>query len=421
MARSNHTVTDRPRKFRLVFTGLVLGCLLFFLTSSGILLTAEIIKTLPSPPIKKFQRIIRLNPFDDNSWFALGRAYYYSGDCEKAKVCFGKALSANRLSYPALIELMWLSLKDVDDKNDVVTLVQTIDLLAPADIGIHWKILIRTMTFDAPWARRIALGEIRLLLPLYGRRRTQLFRIAGLLLKNDGRLLTFVPDDRAVKISLLHYLLYRKKRVDLAGTLWDEINTKGWEDKALFRTMINGFFYNKRYEKAWELWRKKFSSAYEDTLVFNGGFEKDFLNYGFSWRRQGKRKGVKRVRFVHFFKSEGRRSFSIEFDGEHNPAITNPYQYIYLEPGDYRLRASLALKDITSASGFYLEFSGHHIRSVSDQFKGDRDWENVELLLHLKVPGIYRVSLRRNATRKLNRFLGGKVFLDDVSLVKLND
>jgi hypothetical protein len=131
--------------------------------------------------------------------------------------------------------------------------------------------------------------------------------------------------------------------------------------------------------------------------------------------------GVKRVRFVHFFKAEGRRSFSIEFDGEHNPNVVNPYQYIYLYPGDYVLKALLATKGVTGASGFYLEVSGPRFRTTSEEVGGDTSWKKIDMPFTLKSPGLYRLSLRRNATKKLNRFLDGQVFLDGVRLVRLNE
>jgi len=184
--------------------------------------------------------------------------------------------------------------------------------------------------------------------------------------------------------------------------------------------MIKGLFYNGKYKACWELWENRYRNEYRGNLVFNGGFERNFLRYGFSWRTQSKIKGARRVRFIHFYKAEGRRAFSMEFDGEHNPSVSNPYQYIYLQPGTYRLHALLSTEGVTGATGFYVEISGPHFRAASNEIKGDTSWKKIELTLNLKEAGLYRISLRRNPTRKLNRFLGGKVFFDDVRLVRLN-
>jgi len=412
---------DQSSLCKFILKGVVLGCLFFFLFLTGLLLTAEVIKVLPSPNLdEKLRKVTRLNPFDDESWYALGRIAYYLGDYSEARKAFGRTLTVNRLFYPAWIDLMGLSLKDTNQGREIVGLIKAIDLLNPTDIQVHWRILLETLTLDKSWAREAALNEIRLLIPLAEDQRTKLFTLAGMLLGSDEALLTFVPDDLAIKTELLHYFLFSRKRADIAETLWDEICARKWKTKALFRTMIKGLFYNKKYKACWNLWENNFRSDYRENLVFNGGFEKNFLRYGFSWRTQGKIAGVERVRFVHFYKVEGRRAFSMEFDGEHNPSITNPYQYIYLQPGRYRLRALLSTKEVTGATGFYVEVSGPHFRATSEEVKGDTSWKKIELLLDLNEPGLYRLSLRRNATGKLNRFLGGKVFFDDVRLVKLN-
>ena len=422
MADYTHLAQRKNSGLTFFLKGSALGMLVFLLVLVGILLAAEIIKVLPSSNLEvKFLKVTTVNPFDDEGWYALGRIAYYLGDYPRAEEAFGRTLTVNRLFYPAWIDLMWLSLRDSDQEREVINLIKAIDSLNPMDNRVHWEILLKAMTLDAGWARDVALGEIELLLPLERNRRMQLFRMASMLLGSDDALLTFVPGDRAVKTRLLPYFLYISKRPDLAMTLWDEICARGWKSNALFKTMIKGLFYNKSYEVSWKLWTNRFKNEYKENLVFNGGFERSFLSYGFSWHYQGKVKGVKRVRFVHFFKAEGRRSFSIEFDGEHNPNVMNPYQYIYLNPGDYVLKALLATKGVTGVSGFYVEVSGPRFRVTSEEVKGDTTWKKIEMPFTLKSPGLYRLSLRRNATKKLNRFLDGQVFFDGVRLVRLNE
>jgi len=422
MADDTHLAERKHPGLTFFFRGSALGMLFSLLVLVGILLTSEIIKVLPSPNMEaKFQKVTKVNPFDDEAWYTLGRIAYYLGDYPRAEEAFGRALTVNRLFYPAWIELMWLSLRDSDQGREVIGLIKAIDLLNPTDSRVHWDILLKAMTLKTDWARDVALNEIELLMPLAKNRRVQLFRMAGLLLGSEDALLNFVPHERDIRTRLLSYFLFLSKRTDLAVKLWDEICSRGWKSSALFKTMIRGLFYNKSYEISWKLWKKRFKSQYRDSLVFNGGFERSFLNYGFSWRYQGKVKGVKRVRFVHFFKAEGRRSFSIEFDGEHNPNVVNPYQYIYLYPGDYVLKALLATKGVTGASGFYLEVSGPRFRTTSEEVGGDTSWKKIDMPFTLKSPGLYRLSLRRNATKKLNRFLDGQVFLDGVRLVRLDE
>ncbi len=402
--------------------GSALGCLFFCWALAGLLLTAEMVKMMPArSPEERLRRVTRINPFDAESWYALGKIRYYLGDYLGARRAYDNALTSNRFYYPAWIDLMWLALKNEADGKEASRLIYAVDMLNPTDLKIHWEILLKAITLDETWARDVALNEISLLIPLSKGRRVRLFRMAGMLLGSEDALLTFVPDDRDVKSKLLSYFLYVSKRPDLAETLWTEISARGWKTQDLFETMIKGLFYNKAYEKAWVVWRKRYRNDYKETYVFNGGFERNFLNYGFSWRYQGKVKGVTRVRFIHYYKGEGRRSFSMEFDGEHNPTIVNPYQYIYLEPGYYQVRALVSTKGVTGSNGFYVELSGPRFRAVSEEVKGDTPWKKIVVSVVLKQAGLYRLSLRRNASRKLNRFLGGRVFFDGVRLVRRDE
>ncbi len=410
---------SRPRLVSMTVVGI---CLLFFLAASVDQLASALIKaTSGAIPQERYERLTRINPWNATNWFVLARIYDYLGEYAKARHALQRSLSLNCLYYPAWIEHMWLSMRKGAKSEGPARIARVLDLLNPTDTALHWKILIRMLALNTPWAPQLALNEIRTLLPLDARDRTQLFRIAELILGNPQDLLAFVPDEKQVKAPLLSYLLYARRRPDLALTLWEEMKERGWKNEDLFHTLINGLFRNRKYREAFALWKKTFRNEYRNNLVFNGGFERDFLKYGFAWRVQRRPKGVRRMRFIHFYTAEGRRSFTIECDGEHNPRIMTPYQYIYLEPGQYRLSAFLSTREVTSASGFYLELSGPHFRAISRRFTGDTDWTRVELLVSLKLAGMYRVSLRRDATSKLNRFLGGKVFLDEVTLHRLHE
>ncbi len=408
---------------RFLWIGMALACLFFFLGLTAARFVAAVMKGASSKaPLQTYKRITRLDPFDETAWYTLGQIYYYLGKNKEATEALTKALSLNCLYYPAWINFMWLSVNAGETTPGyIVRLAHIIDLLNPTDFSLHWKILLRMLTIDTPWARQIALKEIKILLSLKGSNKRQLFQLAEMILGDDRRLLTYVPDEKGIKAQLLSYFLYSKKEPVLAIRLWGEMVERGWEDDHLFHAMIRGLFYTRSYAEASILWRKRFSADYTNNYVFNGGFEKDFLKFGFAWRTQRRPKGLRRAKFVHFYKAEGRRSYTMSFDGEHNPRVINPYQYLYLKPGAYLLTASISTEDLTSASGFYLEFTGPHMRITTKRMVGDTPWRRLELPFTLKEAGLCRVSLRRDATSKLNRFLGGKVFLDNVVLIRIHE
>lgn len=403
-------------------SGLIFAFLVLLLILAGFKLRTEIVKSWPTSPLKKYQKVVKIDPSDVESWFKSGKIYYALGKYEKAKRSYIKALTWNRLYYPAWKELMWLSLNPALKNNEEEGLdyIKVVDLLNPTNAAGHWQILIRMLTIDEKWSKVVALREITLLFPLSQGREFRLFRIAGMLLGSTGKLASFVPVEEGLYNNLLRFLLFSEHNSTAALELWERMKTKGWTNDSNFKTMINGLFSCKDYGAAWSLWTKRYRRDYENNLIYNGSFEKRLQNYGFSWRYRKKGEGIKQVRCVHFYREDGRKAFSIKFDGDRNPEVTNPYQFVFLQPGTYKLTAYLSTKDLTSASGFFIEFSGPHFYVVSPQLKGDTDWEKFEVVFQLKHSGLYRVALRRKATSKLNRFLGGEVFLDDVSLVRLN-
>jgi tetratricopeptide (TPR) repeat protein len=195
-----------------LISGALLACLFFFFAIISVRLAATVMKDVSTAtPLKKYQKITRLDPFDETAWNTLGRIYYYLGKNKKAGEALTKALSLNCLYYPAWINVMWLSIQTKQAAPEHITQrVRVIDLLNPRDFSIHWKILMRMLTIDAPWARTVALNEIKVLLTLQGSNKGQLFQLAEMILGDDHRLISFVPDEKNIKTPLLSYFLYRK-------------------------------------------------------------------------------------------------------------------------------------------------------------------------------------------------------------------
>ncbi len=410
----------RPGIFLRWGGGIGLACLL---TLSFLVCVGEVCKSLSANDLKSSLRIARFDPFDEENWYDLGRIYYFSADYQKAERAFRRALGVNPLYYPAWVDLMWLSWKRSNESLPDEYFISKINFLNPTDLETRWSILLKALTIDQMQAKDIALRQVKVLLHLSQTDDTRLFRLAGMLLGDEGELLIFVPKERRIMDNLLKYYLFKDHRSDLAYATWQNMTERGWTNNETFRIMIKGLFSNKSYKKAWELWRKHFFHFYDpaNNDVFNGGFERDILDYGFSWRLHLKARGLKKVKLIHFFKVEGRRALLAEYDGKHNPDVTDPYQYIFLIPGTYRMTAFLATKRVTGASGFFVELIGKDFRVTSREMRGDTGWKKIKIVFKIEKEGLYRLSLRRRSTQKLNKFLGGQVFLDNVSLVRVSE
>lgn len=128
----------------------------------------------------------------------------------------------------------------------------------------------------------------------------------------------------------------------------------------------------------------------------------------------------------------GKRALRVAFDGEHNPAFFGVRQFVPVTPGArYRLSALVKSQHISSAQGPSLFVSGAQGRpgdpteacklyAWSEDVRLTTGWH--EIAVEFEVPracrGI-RVHVARRPTKKLNRFIGGELWVDEVRLQRL--
>jgi hypothetical protein len=179
--------------------------------------------------------------------------------------------------------------------------------------------------------------------------------------------------------------------------------------------------------EGFETWKQTLREERLDTssdgnLITNGGFELDkLLGGGFDWKI-AKVKGTE-ISFDTSVAFEGKRSLKIAFDGKENVNFYHVYQYLPLRPEtEYTLKASIKSDKITTRSGVRIEIVGiggigPRLYSASEPITGSNEWK--EQTFTFKTPagsqgGVIRV--RREETQKLDRFIGGTVWIDDIQL-----
>ncbi len=127
--------------------------------------------------------------------------------------------------------------------------------------------------------------------------------------------------------------------------------------------------------------------------------------------------------------SPGRRALRLTFDGEHNVHYFGVRQYVPVQPGgSYRLKARVKYDELSSARGPGIFVDGARDLSRSDgggcrlwvvgeQFTGSSSWTDTELefTVPAECDGI-RILVGRPGTRRLDRFVGGDFWVDDLSL-----
>lgn len=157
----------------------------------------------------------------------------------------------------------------------------------------------------------------------------------------------------------------------------------------------------------------------DQNLITNGGFEeKKFLGRGFDWRLD--QSPNFNISFDSLVFYEGKQSLQISFLGKENLDFRHVFQYVPLKPNrDYLLRAFLKTEALTTQSGVKLEIIGLNktFQKSSSALTGNNEWQ--ELTISFRTPPDLQggmVRLCRERTEKFDRFISGKVWVDNVKL-----
>lgn len=153
--------------------------------------------------------------------------------------------------------------------------------------------------------------------------------------------------------------------------------------------------------------------------MFNGGFETDLLNGGLDWRlTPGLGMGVEYDPTVHH---GGSRSLRMDFNGGLNLDLSEPAQFVPVDPGQlYTFRAYLRTDSISTESSIHFEIidpSRHEIIAKTDGLNGTHLWTGVDAEIRTGPETKFlEVMLRRAPSRQFENKLGGTIWIDDVSL-----
>jgi tetratricopeptide (TPR) repeat protein len=183
-----------------------------------------------------------------------------------------------------------------------------------------------------------------------------------------------------------------------------------------------------RFEEAGTVWRQAIEAdkgsapAYTgNSLVYDGGFEKDISGGGFGWR-QSNVAGAE-FDFDMDEKHSGSRSASLNFDGTNNLSYEGLFQYVLVSPGThYHFQGFLRADQISTESGMRFEVvdpkDQQHLDVVTPNATGTLPW-TLEQIDFTAGPHTHLILIRlvRRPSERLDNKLRGTVWIDDVSLV----
>jgi tetratricopeptide (TPR) repeat protein len=183
-----------------------------------------------------------------------------------------------------------------------------------------------------------------------------------------------------------------------------------------------------KFEEAGTVWRQAIgrdtgsAPAYAgNSLVYDGGFEKDISGGGFGWR-QSDAKGAD-FDFDMDVKHSGSRSARLIFDGTENLSYEGLFQFVLVSPGTrYHFQGFLRTDQISTESGMRFEIvdpkDQQHLDVVTPNETGTLPW-TLEQIDFTTRPQTHLILIRfvRRPSERLDNKLRGTVWIDDVTIV----
>ncbi len=337
--------------------------------------------------LKYLREAIKRNPLEQQYYLHLAKLLYRSGEENASEQALEKAI----LLFPAGFQGRWVSGNLFFQQGRIEKAIpHFVYLLAnyPNQSGLVYEVLFKGMK-DTDW----------------------IFE-------------KVVPKDR---LSMNQYLAYLYEIGD------KESAQKAWKKKSSYGIQSNRQEDLRHIEfliaqgdlsEAYRVWLSRleeegFPIPSDGNLITNGGFEKrEILGGGFDWKVV-KVSGAE-TSFDPSTAYEGKISLKIVFNGKENVDFHHVYQFVPLKPNtEYRLKAHLKTKEITTKSGIKIEVTGigSGFHASSESLIGDNEWKEVDLLFRTPAQSQgAQVRVRRERTDKFDRYISGTVWVDNVSL-----
>lgn len=341
--------------------------------------------------ILDYQRAVKLNPHSPYYKLDLAGAYEMAGNASEADANFKAAQAA----YPISAEVSW--------KYGNFLLRQ--DRLTEAYAEIHSAILVDPTLIPLAISRLWHSDpDIHLLLDQVLPPTTEAYSDA----------LTFLVGEQDSTAAL---------------AVWHRLNAKDpHSDMKLVYGLTDMLVAQEKFDEAGTVWHEALAadadaaSEYSgNSLVYDGGFEKDISGGGFGWRLN-ETDGAD-FDYDSDIKHTGSRSARINFDGTKNLAYENLFQYVLVSPGSrYRFEGFIRTDKISTESGMRFEIvdpkDPQHVDVLTPNETGTLPWtlEQADFTSGPKTR-LLAIRLVRKPSERIDNRLNGSVWIDDISLV----
>jgi len=236
-----------------------------------------------------------------------------------------------------------------------------------------------------------------------------------------------LPDTAAADWSGISYLS-EAQEASAALEVWSRLAAKkpSIETKQLLG-LLDMLVKQERYDDARTVWRQAMSlpggpSQAEDgdSLLYDGGFEKNLTGGGFGWQQKDVPGAA--FDFDSDIKHSGERSARITFDGTQNLTYGDLYQKVLVTPGvRYHFRGYIRTENISTDSGVRFEIvdlnEPKNLGLLTPNEKGTQPWtlEEADFTSGPRTR-LLQVRVVRAPSQRLDNKISGTVWVDDLAL-----
>lgn len=376
-----------------------------------------------------YERAAKLEPGDFRTWYLLGGYWQYNledPDAKRAIRAYQTALSLNSHSAEIWLDLAtaYESEGDTMAARNAFLEAKRMYSLSPEVSWRYGNFLLRRGELDA------ALAQIKHAVEADPKRGAAAFAL-GVRFEPDVKVVLdrVLPHTKEAYLSVI-LALSDQQQTDQALVVWSSLaalhpQLQISESYPLLQALLQ----KRQTAEAQVVWNQALSfsgvSRPPDppgSLVWDGGFESNIPQGGFTWYYPYFVGGVQ-VALDEKEKHSGNRSLRLTFNGLRNVNFSDVCQSVAVQPStSYRFSAWVKTRDISTDQGvrFGLHPFGEPGSPIAwtDDVKGTQPWIQVELAWTSSSDGReIQICVTRQASANFDSKIGGSAWIDDVALI----
>jgi len=353
----------------------------------------------------------KLKEADVDFNYDLARIYLNDGDPETAKIYFVDSINANPLNTISLVDLSEIYL-DQDNYEQAEILLRRAHFLSPYAFKLIWRMAILSLWIDQ---KEFALTLLNTISKVDS---GKVFDLSWRVFDDKELIFNQMVNQNNIRSYLL--FLIQKNKIQESFQVWNRMGENNLIDEEIEIRYMDFLIKNDEFIRAGKIWNDKQKNTESSMTIWNGGFERKPVQYGFGWII--KRKENVYIGYDWEERKEGKYSLFIEFNGKENIEFRNITKIVPVKPEhEYNFSYFIKTDDLTTQNGIYWNINCYPNSRIyhkkTENITGTINWKkfNEKIFIPEDCNAI-RLKLLRDRSKKLDKFISGKVWIDDVDM-----